>query len=158
MNETVTWANNSRLLTLAVPEGTPPPGGWPVLMDLLVVDYPTRLPSDRGLDKETAKQICGLDGGTFPTSDGSNTDADPVCCSSQSGLWRRSLGRLQQLCRLHEQCVRTCKAIGPASNQRWQLDWPVLAWYPARTDIWRQHKRWALPSGTTLASCMRGLY
>lgn len=72
VNETVTWANNSRLLTLAVPEGTPPPGGWPVLMDLLVVDYPTRLPSDRGVDKETAKQICGLDGGTF---------ADPAATS-----------------------------------------------------------------------------
>ena len=38
-NVTVQWPNNSRLLLLAVPEGTPPPGGWPVMLDFNVVDF-----------------------------------------------------------------------------------------------------------------------
>lgn len=38
-NTSVVWSNNSRLLSVAVPEGTPPAGGWPVMIDLLVVDF-----------------------------------------------------------------------------------------------------------------------
>ena len=71
-NQSISWVNNSRLLSLAVPEGSPPPGGWPVLMDLLVVDYPSRLSGveHRGVDKATAQQICGLDGALGPTAAG----------------------------------------------------------------------------------------
>ena len=38
-NLTIQWANNSRLLYLAVPDGPAPPTGWPVMVDLLVVDF-----------------------------------------------------------------------------------------------------------------------
>eukprot|EP01043_Picozoa_sp_COSAG02_P051826 COSAG02_NODE_5503_length_4277_cov_2.008617_1_plen_304_part_00 len=51
-NESVTWTNNSRLLSVAVPKGTPPPGGWPVMVDLLVIDYPSLF----------GQPLCGLDG------------------------------------------------------------------------------------------------
>lgn len=51
-NESVTWTNNSRLLSVAVPKGTPPPGGWPVMVDLLVIDYPSLF----------GEPSCGLDG------------------------------------------------------------------------------------------------
>jgi hypothetical protein len=53
-NESVTWTNNSRLLSVAVPKGTPPPGGWPVMVDLLVIDYPSLF----------GEPLCGLDGRT----------------------------------------------------------------------------------------------
>ena len=51
-NESITWRNNSRLLSVAVPKGTPPPGGWPVMVDLLVIDYPSLF----------GQPLCGLDG------------------------------------------------------------------------------------------------
>ena len=60
VNESMVWANNSRLLSLAVPEGTPPAGGWPVMMRLLVVDFPVRTPGAVGIDQ--GQQTCGLDG------------------------------------------------------------------------------------------------
>eukprot|EP01048_Picozoa_sp_COSAG05_P021302 COSAG05_NODE_3879_length_1793_cov_1.595041_1_plen_494_part_10 len=66
INESVTWVNNSRLLSLAVPEGTPPPGGWPVIMDLLVKDYPVRGLGRTGINP--GKQTCGLDGNAVPKS------------------------------------------------------------------------------------------
>ena len=64
-NSTVTWRNNSRLLYLAVPEGKPPPGGWPVLVDLLTVDYPAGLYGQRGLFRLTVafrRQALGVHG------------------------------------------------------------------------------------------------
>jgi hypothetical protein len=116
VNESVTWANNSRLLTLAVPEGTPPPGGWPVLMDLLVVDYPTRSPSDRGVDKDTAQQICGLDGSTFADKDQNGEDgqrrsqcvaaAHTACGAALSGDYATCVGCM------HNTSVRA-KLLGP---------------------------------------------
>ena len=33
------WTNNSRLLALAVPEGTPPPTGWPVLLTASIIPF-----------------------------------------------------------------------------------------------------------------------
>ena len=55
-NESVRWANDSRLLSIAVPEGPPPPTGWPVMIDLLVIDWP----GPRG------QPTCGLDGARNP--------------------------------------------------------------------------------------------
>ena len=65
-NSNVTWRNNSRLLYLAVPEGSPPAGGWPVLIDLLTVDYPA------GLYASSAR-TCGLQGKSSDAMD----DAPP---------------------------------------------------------------------------------
>lgn len=59
---------------LQVPEGLPPRGGWPVLIDLLTVDYPT------GLYTSSAASICGLQGKDSDSID----DAQPpaFCVSS----------------------------------------------------------------------------
>lgn len=122
LNETVTWANNSRLLTLAVPDGTPPPGGWPVLMDLLVVDYPTRVPSDRGLDKDTAQRICGLDGNTFvdPATDQKSSRSQCVaaakefCGAALLGNYSTCVG-----CMFNASVRAKLLGPHPASDGRW---------------------------------------
>ena len=57
-NETITWTNNSRMLSIAVPKGAPPPGGWPVMIDLLVIDYPSLY----------GQPMCGLDGNSNPAT------------------------------------------------------------------------------------------
>eukprot|EP01050_Picozoa_sp_SAG11_P010315 SAG11_NODE_1027_length_6131_cov_22.835710_3_plen_339_part_00 len=54
-NTSTLWANNSRLLSVAVPEGRPPPSGWPVMIDLLVISYPFQSPREAGT-------ICGTGG------------------------------------------------------------------------------------------------
>jgi len=58
------WRNNSRGLFVALPEGTPPLGGWPVLLDLSILDFPTVSP-------------CGLDG-----REPSNVQRMPDACVS----------------------------------------------------------------------------
>jgi hypothetical protein len=75
INESMTWANNSRLITLAVPKGTPPPGGWPVLMDLLIQDYPNRTPRFKGVDLQ-ARETCGMQGKPF---------VDPAAAAASHG-------------------------------------------------------------------------
>ena len=70
-NNSVVWRNNSRLLFLAVPEGEPPAGGWPVLVDLLTVNYPPGRYSG-------STQHCGLDGRDSPTVDHPPT---PAACA-----------------------------------------------------------------------------
>ena len=52
--------NDSRWAFTAVPKGTPPSGGWPVLIDLAIIDY---TPVATNGDDEPKK--CGLDG-LFP--------------------------------------------------------------------------------------------
>jgi hypothetical protein len=88
-NTSVTWRNNSRSLFLAVPAGPPPPGGWPVLVDLLTVNYPSGLyaPSDQ-------QRRCGLDGRDSAVVD--HPPTPPACtavvraaCGATAGLgWR----------------------------------------------------------------------
>ena len=91
-NSSVVWRNNSRLLFLAVPEGEPPAGGWPVLVDLLTVNYPPGLYSG-------SKRHCGLDGRENPSVDHPPT---PGVCA---GLVRAACGAKAELG--WRQC-RTC--------------------------------------------------
>jgi hypothetical protein len=88
-NSTVTWRNNSRLLYLAVPEGKPPPGGWPVLVDLLTVDYPAGLYSGASSD-------CGLQGKPSESMD----DAPPpqFCLDSMRTACAESIAAGYLLC------------------------------------------------------------
>jgi hypothetical protein len=51
-----TVKNDSRWVFVALPKGTPPAGGWPVLVDLAIIDF--RPPNG-------TKEKCGLDG-VFP--------------------------------------------------------------------------------------------
>jgi hypothetical protein len=87
INESIAWVNNSRLLTLAVPAGTPPKGGWPVLIDLLIQDYPTRTPGFKGLDFASTR-TCGLDGDNLPDPAAAHTSpqATPACLSALADL------------------------------------------------------------------------
>lgn len=87
INESIAWVNNSRLLTLAVPAGMPPKGGWPVLIDLLIQDYPTRTPGFKGLDFASTR-TCGLDGDNLPDPAAAHTSprATPTCLSVLTDL------------------------------------------------------------------------
>jgi hypothetical protein len=66
-NETVTWYNDSRLLSIALPKGPMPAGGWPVMIDLLVIDFPIA-GSPAGTNHPDGKQQCGLDGDQNPVT------------------------------------------------------------------------------------------
>ena len=92
VNESMVWSNNSRLLSLAVPEGTPPAGGWPVMMRLLVVDFPVRAPGAAGIDQ--GQQTCGLDGQRL-----ANEYVDPAQVAAKAKCARlvtRTCGRALQ--------------------------------------------------------------
>ena len=71
-NKTVRWVNNSRLLMLATPDGTPPPGGWPVILDFAVIDFHygsvQPQPHQRGWQQRPSGAAGGRGGGGGPRS------------------------------------------------------------------------------------------
>jgi len=100
-NRSVRWTNNSRRVYIAEPAGAPPPGGWPVLMNLLTVDY----------GDAYGGGPCGLDGANSPSM-----TTPPAACVAHAKAACAAAGKSTAQYAVCASCVSKMVRSGQASN------------------------------------------